>query len=299
MRARRSDPGSVGRTPRIPDELKRRPFSLDEARSAGISLSALRGKSWQRVGYRLYRWIGAGEDPWRLIDAVRRDLPKSAVFVGGTAAWMHCLDVAPTNPIQVALPADCRRFSREGLDVRHVNVAGETLEIKGSRVTSMQRTLLDLCANLPPVDALVAIDMACHARLTDKGALGHYADNVKGRRGVARLRQLAALAAPAESPMETRLRWLLIKAGLPVPEVQTDLYDDSGEFLGRADLYYPQAHLVIEFDGGNHRDRLVSDDRRQNSLIRAGYRILRFTTPDVYGRPLAVVTEVRGYLSGR
>jgi len=27
---------------------------------------------------------------------------------------------------------------------------------------------------------------------------------------------------------------------------------------------------VIEFDGGNHRDRLVSDDRRQNSLVSAG-----------------------------
>ena len=99
--------------------------------------------------------------------------------------------------------------------------------------------------------------------------------------------------------METRLRWLLLKARLPMPEVQTDLYDDAGELVGRADLYYPQAHLVIEYDGGNHRDRLVSDNRRQNSLIRAGYRMLRFTAPDVYGRPRAVANEVRGYLSGR
>jgi very-short-patch-repair endonuclease len=56
---------------------------------------------------------------------------------------------------------------------------------------------------------------------------------------------------------------------------------------------------VIEFDGGNHRDRLVSDDRRQNSLVSAGYRILRFTTADLYGRPDAVVAQVRAYFSGR
>jgi hypothetical protein len=45
--------------------------------------------------------------------------------------------------------------------------------------------------------------------------------------------------------METRLRWLLIDAGLPIPEVQTDLYNSSGEFIGRADLYYPAANLVV------------------------------------------------------
>jgi hypothetical protein len=113
------------------------------------------------------------------------------------------------------------------------------------------------------------------------------------------MRDLVEITAPAESPMETRLRWLLLSAGLPVPEVQSDIYDDSGEFLGRADLHYPQARLIVEFDGANHRDRLVSDNRRQNSLLEAGYRVLRFTSPDVYGRPEEVVGMVRGYLSRR
>ena len=96
--------------------------------------------------------------------------------------------------------------------------------------------------------------------------------------------------------METRLRWLLLSAGLSAPEVQTDLYSSTYEFVGRADLYYPSAHLVIEFDGGNHRDRLVSDDRRQNLLVSAGYRVLRFTGADLRGRPAAVVAQVRGAL---
>jgi very-short-patch-repair endonuclease len=216
---------------------------------------------------------------------------------------VHRLDVDPANPVQVSLPANCRLISRVGLEVHHFDVTDEILEINGIPVTSVYRTLLDLSARLSPVEALVIVDMALFAHLTDRDALLRYADDVKGRHGAYRLRSLARVAAPAESPMETRLRWVLVKARLPAPEVQSDLYDSAGQFLGRADLYYPSAHLVIEFDGGNHRDRLVSDDRRQNSLTNAGYRILRFTSADLYGRPNVIVAEVRaairGYLSRR
>jgi hypothetical protein len=227
-------------------------------------------------------------------------LPASAVFVGLTAAWMNGLDFEPASPVEIALPGDDHLRSRAGLLVRHCSVVDDIVKIRDLPATNLSRTLLDLCARLPPVDALVAIDMACHARLIDQDTLRHYADGAKGRRGVGRLKFLVDRAAPAESPMETRLRWLLINAGLPVPEVQTDLYDGEGNFVGRADLYYPSAHLVIEFDGGNHRDRLVSDNRRQNALIEAGYRLLRFTAADVYGRPEAIVAQVRAaYRSGR
>jgi len=208
-------------------------------------LSALRGKSWHRIGARLYRWKGASGETWALIDAFRRTLPASAVFVGRTAAWVHRLDVQPANPVQVAV-ADLE--SREGLEVRQSDVGGETEEIRGVRVSTLKRTLLDLCAWLPAVEALVVLDMAIPRTGTEQ--MRKYADSVNGRAGASRLRQLAQVAAPAESPMETRLRWLLIKAGLPLPEVQVDLYDDAGQFVGRADLYYPAAHLVIEFDGG-------------------------------------------------
>jgi hypothetical protein len=259
----------------------------------------LKGRSFQRIGSRLYRSSEATEDPWDLLTVHLSMLPRSAVFVGLTAGWMHGLDLPPASPVQVALPADCDIRTRAGLEVRHCNVDGDTVMLKGLPATTAARTLVDLCARLSPVEALVALDMACLTGLIDKGALRHYPDSVPGRRGVARLRHLADLAAPAESPMETRLRWLLIKAGLPTPEVQSDLYDSDGQFVGRADLFYPLVHLVIEFDGGNHRDRLVSDDRRQNSLVSAGYRILRFTTADLYGRPDTVVAQVRAYFSGR
>ena len=133
------------------------------------------------------------------------------------------------------------------------------------------------------MEALIAIDAAVRLRLIDKVAL-------------TRQHSLGSLAAPAESPMETRLRWLLLQAGLPRPEVQTELRDTAGRFLGRADLYYPSSRLVIEYDGANHRDRLVEDNRRQNLLINAGFRILRFTATDVHQRSDVVVAQVRSAL---
>jgi very-short-patch-repair endonuclease len=165
------------------------------------------------------------------------------------------------------------------------------LSVKSLRATSLHRTLLDLCTGLPAVDALIAIDMAVHLGLVDSARLA-----AQARPGARRMRSLALLAAAAESPMETRLRWLLIEAGLPRPEVQTNLCDREQRFVGRADLYYPAARLIVEYDGANHRDRLVDDDRRQNLLINAGFRLLRFTAPDIHHCPETVIALVRSAL---
>jgi very-short-patch-repair endonuclease len=86
---------------------------------------------------------------------------------------------------------------------------------------------------------------------------------------------------------------LLILAGLPRPEAQVSIHDDQGRFLARPDLLYRCERLAIEYDGGNHRERLVDDNRRQNRLVGAGFRLLRFTAADVYGTPGLVAMQVR------
>ena len=108
------------------------------------------------------------------------------------------------------------------------------------------------------------------------------------------LRRAIDFAEPAaESPMETRLRLLLILAGLPRPQVQVPLHDDKGHFIGRPDLYYPSHRLALEYDGASHRETMTADHRRQNRLINAGYRLLRFTAADVLSTPDSLVLLVR------
>jgi very-short-patch-repair endonuclease len=141
--------------------------------------------------------------------------------------------------------------------------------------------------------------MALHARLLQAAELEAAIAARGGTRNVARLRRMVGLVEPASvSPMETRLRLQLVLAGLPRPQVQVDLHDRRGRFIGRADLYYPSHRLWIEYDGGTHRQTLVADNRRQNQIQAAGYLILRFTAPDLLYHPGSVVSQVRAVLSG-
>jgi 8-oxo-dGTP pyrophosphatase MutT (NUDIX family) len=274
----------VGRA-RIPAELKRTPFTLGEARRLGLTHRALEGKSWRRIGPSMYCWAGLSVDRLQLLRLWHRRLPD-AVFVGKTAAWLHGMDVEPIQPVEVAVSGTSGIRSRPGLIVRRSDVAvRHAVTVRGLPASPFEATLLGLCRRLPAVEALVLLDGAMRTHLlTDRSAFG----------------RLGLLAEPAESPMETRLRWLLIEAGLPRPEVQRDLRDAEGHFVGRADLYYDVTRLVIEYDGGNHRDRLIEDDRRQNAIVNAGYRVLRFTAGDVLQRPDALISQVRrALLPGR
>jgi Protein of unknown function (DUF559) len=165
-------------------------------------------------------------------------------------------------------------------------------------VTSTLRTVFDLGARLPLVEGVVAADMALHAGLVKLPDLSQWALAHARSKGIRQFRRVVGAAEPlAESPMESRLRMLLVLSGLPRPEAQVSLHDESGRFLGRADLYYPSQRLAIEYDGGSHRTSLVEDNRRQNLLLSAGYRLLRFTFADIRETPGAVVDQVRGALA--
>ena len=234
----------------------------------------------------------------RLIAAKRR-LPDAAVFTGPTAAWLHGLHIAPCSLIEASVPSTRSTSRLVGVVVRRCSIpAAETSIRRGLRVTSAVRTIADLACRLPLTDAVALVDTALHGRLVNNGRLCDWASTHAGYRGVRRLRRALELADPAaESVMETRLRLLLVLAGLPHPRGQVSLRDDCGLFLARPDLYYPDARLAIEYDGATHRESLAADNRRQNRLLDAGYRLLRFTAGDVLDAPASVVSMVRRALA--
>src|SRR4029077_11371737 len=181
-------PADMARNPRIPLELTKRPFSLRGARAAGLTLSSLRGSAWQRIGSELYRWTGMREDAWLSLSAWQRVLPAESIFCGATAACVCGLDLEPTDPVEVVCPPRSGIRPRSGLRVRRCELAAiETVTVRGLLITTLHRTLLDLCAQRTAVDALVALDMAVHLGLTDRTALAGYGESAKGRAGARRL----------------------------------------------------------------------------------------------------------------
>jgi len=286
--------------PVVPKVLAGGPFTVAEARQAGLTWRQLQGASWRRIGSSLYVRAALADNPELLLAAVHRRLPAAGAFSGPSAAWLHGLELPPCDPIEVTIPESCGISARAGMIVRRALLADQdVVERRGMRVTSAVRTLADLSCRLPLVEAIVAVDMALHREVVELGQLHAYMATHARRKGVVRLRQAIELAEPAsESAMETRLRLLLMQAGLPRPEAQVPLHDEQGRFLGRPDLYYRPQRLGVEYDGGTHRDSLLEDNRRQNRLLNAGFRLLRFAAADVHRTPDSVVAVVRAALSG-
>jgi very-short-patch-repair endonuclease len=247
------------------------------------------------LGAGLYRWVGLKETPQLTLTAVARRLPDGAVFSGRTALWLHGLDPKLGEPIEVTIPEANGSGRRAGAYVRRAALTGEETVLRcGLPTTSALRTVVDLGGRTPLTEGVVAADLALHAGLVTLAELrSHVAEHPRAK-GIARLRRVVEFAEPkAESAMETRLRMLLVLARLPRPDVQASIHDEQGRFLGRPDLLYRIQRLAIEYDGENHRDRLAEDNRRQNGLIGAGIRLLRFTAGDVYGTPDMVAMQVR------
>ncbi|HVH62257.1 MAG TPA: DUF559 domain-containing protein [Candidatus Dormibacteraeota bacterium] len=222
-------------------------------------------------------------------------LPETAVFSGSTAAWLHGFDTTLCAQIEITIPKTAHISRLAGLCVRRCDLRPAEVSMRrGFRVTSAVRTVADLARGQSMVEAVTTLDGAMHRGLVTVQQMQAWAESHSGYRGVAGLRRAIDSAEPAtESPMETRLRMLLLLAGLPRPKVQVTLRDDSGMFLARPDLYFPGHRLVIEYDGAVHRNSLVADDRRQNRLIDAGYRVIRFTAADLLDDPVEAASLVR------
>ncbi|HEX6350048.1 MAG TPA: DUF559 domain-containing protein [Candidatus Dormibacteraeota bacterium] len=165
---------------------------------------------------------------------------------------------------------------------------------RGLPTLSLLRTLADISQRRSLVEAVVAIDMALHQGLTSTKDISAYIARNAGTKWARRFGRAAGLAdMKAESPMESTLRVLLVKSGLPRPEAQVEINDGRGLLVGRVDLYFAAQRLAIEYDGATHKVSLAVDNRRQNALLlEAGVMVLRYTYADVVGSPERVVAEV-------
>jgi hypothetical protein len=101
----------------------------------------------------------------------------------------------------------------------------------------------------------------------------------------------------AESPRETRLRLVLVRAGLPEPELNVDIHDERGVFLGRGDLVHRRYRVLTEYDGRQHAEstrQFARDADRWYALERAGWRLVRVLA---HHRPHQVVERVTAALT--
>ena len=101
--------------------------------------------------------------------------------------------------------------------------------------------------------------------------------------------------------MESRLRMLLVLAGLPEPEVNYP-FRSNGRVRRRSELAYPGVKLLIEYDGREHVERIErweNDLRRREEFDRDDWQMVVVTASGVFRTPEQTVTRVRERLIAR
>lgn len=177
--------------------------------------------------------------------------------------------------------------SRERLD------PGEVTRLHGIPCTVRRRALFDAMRTAPDVrEAVVAMDMMAAAELVSVSQMLAYVAAHPGWRGVGQVRRALPLASEqSRSPNETRTRlvWQL-DAGLARPLVNEPVFTLGGTLLGYADLFDPDAGVVGEYDGAEHRfaKRHSRDVAREDGFRGAGLEYFTITGPDMNDRPLMV-----------
>lgn len=145
---------------------------------------------------------------------------------------------------------------------------GEVVRVGGLPVTSVTRTAFDI-GRLTRGDAGISrLDALGNASPFDPEAVLDLADRHAGSPGVPRLREALNHHDPgAESPRETWLRLLLVRAGFPRPRTQIPVCDDFGRARYYLDMGWEDGNVAVEYDGEHHRERAVFAD----DIIRAEF----------------------------
>jgi hypothetical protein len=164
----------------------------------------------------------------------------------------------------------------------------EVQVVDGLPTTTPARTALDLARRNPTGKAVAAIDALARATKFPLAEALSLAGRYKGHRNIKRARvALNLVDAGAESPRESWLRLLLIRAGYPPPRTQLPVYGRYGELVAVVDMGWEAVKVAVEYEGDHHRtDRrqFNRDIARLDALsTELGWIVIRVTAEDVPG----------------
>lgn len=289
-------------------------FQLARRQGGVISLDQSIGLGFtpHQVKYRVRRriWIPIGRlgyqltDPTGPVDRLRMAtaLLPSAVAGRRSAGALHRFPSINADRAHVLVHSRTTHVFPDVVVHRCHDLADHHVTISdGLRVTTPERTLVDLAIELRPRHLLWVTDRLIADGQVSLPGLERVAAEVgrRGRPGTRCIREvIESLDAGDVSPLEQRGRELLLQTDdipsfvseFPLPWAPHRRFDDA----------FPGHKLAIEWDSyrwHGQRDRFESDRRRDQEAIARGWRVLRFTWRDVTQRSNAVVDAVIAALS--
>jgi very-short-patch-repair endonuclease len=279
-----------------------RPFSRAQARAAGIRLREILGPEFHKILYDSY--VSATVPiTTRLRARAALDISVPGSYISHqTAAELWGGLVPACSDVHVTVPGEAPRTRRQGIKAHSTRGSTKTSTLQGLAIASPTQTFLDLACSLDLVELVVLGDSLVKAKRVTPEDLVAAASEWVGN-GVVRARRAARFARKGvDSPKETRLRMLLVLAGLREPTVNVIIRNPDGSWRMRFDLSYPGLKLIIEYDGRQHAENSGQwrrDLSRREELDGLGWRLIVVTSDDLRDAPEAVLNRVRDALIDR
>lgn len=221
--------------------------------------------------------------------AVLATLSPGTVVSHATAAELHGLDQLTSGQrLTVSRsPGTGSRSARQpGLLVHAAGLSADDVGWRfGVPVTTVPRTVIDLARALDFRSGLVVADSALHQHLTSKRELRDVLAACRRWPGASKAAEVVEFAdGLAESVLESLARAVFRDLGLPAPELQVEIRDADGQFIGRVDFLWRQFRTIAEVDGAlkyDDRTRARAQLRRDKLLRAADYEVEHFSWREV------------------
>jgi hypothetical protein len=208
-----------------------------------------------------------------------------------SAVALHGLPVLRSDlgKVHVSLVGAGKCRSDDRLQVYAALPSDLVVDVGGTPAVAPAVAVVQSAASAGIRAGVVAADAALAGRVTRddlEAALG-VARVGRGRRAAARVVDMAD--GCSESPGESWTRLVLTAAGLPTPELQALIQDETGSVVARVDFLFPAQRVVVEFDGavkyGGAAQRgqlaLIAEKRREDAIRRLGFVVVRLTWGDL------------------
>lgn len=279
------------------------PLTRAQALRRGLTLKELRGPRFRRLFRGVY--LPAGE-PVSLVQRARAALlvaPPGAYASHHTAARLWGAVPPDTDETHISIPGKGTRTVRDGIAAHRAETTFPPTRRRGVPLSAPVAVFLELATLHLDLVALVVLgDSLVRRAKIPPEVLVDAANRWSGRGARAARRAAALFRRGVDSAMESRLRMLIVLAGLPEPEVNWIMRDDRGEWQVRFDLCYPQLKLIIEYDGFHHlRDaaQWSEDLKRREWLERRGWRIIVINSDAYHQEPRETLARIRQALADR
>ncbi len=291
------DPGMTSASPMPSAFDPRIPFTRAEARAEGITVEMLLTRRYRKVLYDFYVASDIAVTPALRARAALKVAPPGSRISHHSAARLWGAAIPPDAAVHLTMPSAHGRLVRKGVTSHYaLKAVGHTL-IKGLPVSTPAQTFLELAAwGLELVDLVIVADSLIRKGRIGLEELRACAEEFQGRRCRVARRAAGLAREGVDSPMETRLRLLLVLAGLPEPVVNLIVRGANGEWQRRYDLAYEGLRLIVEYDGRQHATdskQWVSDIHRREELDRMGWRLIVVTAEGIFADPAETLRRVR------